>query len=1005
MDFTKPTNQERHQRKPRGVTFRIIRFLSLTFASLLLFALAVPTLLSTEWARLFIVTKINTAIAPATLSIAESSFAWFSQQEIKNVVYTDERQGIKATIPLIKTNSLWSLLPLGIIHAEISVESPDIVYTPVAKTPLPLQGGETFHRTAPSTEKTAPIVLPTWDLTAHVVVNKCSFRLSTLPEPVLSDLHLDLLIPSFQEDITATLTTALFDAQASAELTTAGLNALVTRDGVPLRTATFKCTAPWGNALIEASAMNALPYPQATLSLSLDLPKVLLRAQTLGFAKEDLSIRSGSLSLKAGLLPQPSGILDISSELSSRDIVCEWQGKPLTLSPHFSLRALVDPAHPLDSQLKKFSLEFPGLLASGKGRIGEGELIAALDVVKLLTTFRPFLGIEPPASPLSAKLKINSQAKQLSLNASAESATQKLCTLTFSADGIVPATQAFGNAKLNSEVHLGALNEFFNVAALQRCQGTAYLNATAIGSLDTFKANALFALRNIQFKTTSWAIDEGSLADASMSLSRAKNTISISDLTLKTPLVTTQGTATFDLSRAICSATLKGTLTPHPLFAKWRVWGADETQFIPTGTAAYTLSVAPGKNSFPQLSLSLASEDLQIALAPQRPFACPLKLIAKTADESKGILKLETFILESPYLSATASGDFIYDTQSVRLQGNLTPDFEKLWSLPFADAYRELLSITGRNTRAFSFETPLGDGMEGVANYGKGTAEVAFDRVTFPGLAIPHGNAKVTLNNGVFAFDGRVAVNGGTVCLNPRVNLSSKPYQLTLPNESKILDEVKLTKDLLDVALKYVNPLLPGSATPTGSLTVNVHSLQMSLNEAPLASLQTQATLQTRGCSLQPNGTLGAILALTQLRDKIVTLPDQDLNFAITEGTLTSSPINMRLGVVKLTCQGSTNLLTQAIHYEVMLPLTEQLLGEKISRQLHTDILRLPIAGTVNKPTVDTAPLLAVLREFASGRIVESLSKKLDKALKRDERDTQDLGRALENLFRKKKKQ
>ncbi|MEG2063220.1 MAG: hypothetical protein RR007_06090, partial [Kiritimatiellia bacterium] len=66
---------------------------------------------------------------------------------------------------------------------------------------------------------------------------------------------------------------------------------------------------------------------------------------------------------------------------------------------------------------------------------------------------------------------------------------------------------------------------------------------------------------------------------------------------------------------------------------------------------------------------------------------------------------------------------------------------------------------------------------------------------------------------------------------------------------------------------------------------------------------------------------------------------------------------------------------------------------------------RLPIAGTVNKPTVDTAPLLAVLREFASGRIVESLSKKLDKALKRDDRDTQDLGRALENLFRKKKKQ
>ena len=74
----------------------------------------------------------------------------------------------------------------------------------------------------------------------------------------------------------------------------------------------------------------------------------------------------------------------------------------------------------------------------------------------------------------------------------------------------------------------------------------------------------------------------------------------------------------------------------------------------------------------------------------------------------------------------------------------------------------------------------------------------------------------------------------------------------------------------------------------------------------------------------------------------------------------------------------------KAINPDTEWGLTEQLLGSRLSKKFPVgQTLRLPIRGTIDRPQVETGPILTFLKENAIIRASQKVSQRLTKALQK----------------------
>lgn len=1007
MDFTRPVNAAATPR-PKGGRWgrRLLFWCVLPLVLLMVLAGMAPTLLSMGWARAVVLRRVNAALAPARVEARDWSLAWFGEQRVEGIVYDDAARGARIRVRTLRLNALWALLPIGKVTAEVAVEAPEVVLTPVEKAAFAPMTPDTSV-VSPEPGMRAPFVLPAWDVSAKLRVTEAAVRLSALPEPLLSQGRVELSLPARDKEISVVFSGAVLGAAVNAEALLPSAEELVaaTRPADVLRHAHARLDAPW--ATLEAQARSGRAgeaWPEGSLTARLDLAKVLARARTLGVTVPGVETATGTVDLTASLAPGPAECVKVAVSLDTCDAVAAYEGKRIGFAPRSSvgLAATLDPARPLAATVERLSVSLPGLLASGKGTLAEGTLAAQLEADELLTAFAPFVGGFRLPEPLSVRLDARADNGVLGMTAKARSGGATLADLTLNAEGIDLAAQRVRSAKLGLKADLGGAARFVPLPERQTLAGTFLLSATAAGSPDACAGAFSFALRDVVYRAASWRVSEPCLLEGKAAFALREGVASVSDGSFESPAFALGGDVALRLGCPLArglTATLKGTVRPGEPLAKWRVWGKDETPLALSGTVALEAKALPRDEggALPALTLGATSDDFAFTFPRQASSPLPFTLSVAAQDVSSGGFALSHFSLVSPYLEAEGKGTFDTAAQRVAVTGALTPDLAALWALPPLEGARKAgVSVSGRNTRPFAFEAPVGQGVAGILNYGKGTAEVAFDRVTVPGFDIPGGTATATLAEGVAALDGRLTVNGGRMCLNPRVALAVKPYVLTVPDGTKVLEGVALTQEMMDAALRVVNPLLSGAATPQGSLDLVCDTLTLPLGDDPLRGLETRLTLFTHGCGVTPSGLLGSVLRLLHVDDKTAFLPDQSFAVRVDGGRLTCDPIRMRIAAVRLDCSGSTDLATRELDYTLSLPLTQQLLGDRLANRLKVgDTLRLPIRGTLDRPVLDTGPLLGALADSALGRAAERLTDRLGGAIRKGSEAGMEAGGAV----------
>lgn len=1045
MDFTKPVNEAALKRKRHWGKRLLVGGLCTVVLLAGVVALA-PWVLSRAWARTLLLARVNAAIAPATLEVSSWHLAWFGEQEALGIRATLPDQGATLTLRRLRTNALWALLPLGHVEADLLLEAPAVQLTQPPLKPVPPPSEPAAAAGARAGSAGRAVVLPAWALSAKVRVTEASLSVQGLAAPLVQGAELTAELPALDAPLTLDFAGEVLGARSILHLLTQPLPRCLEQPAAALAQSTLSCSAPWGEAAAAFTA-TAAPLPEVKAKVRLLLPELLARLSEVSAAlgrpmvlPEGFALTGGSLEAETALTPTANASeIAVALNLRTEALAGRLAGKPIALSPQITLRGALLPERPLESRLETFTLALPGLQASGSGSLAQGELALQAQSDALLPLLQPFVTLPNLAEPLALGLTLSGSRTQLQgtldlQRKRAQAAETPLLKASLRVEEPDFAAQRFKAAALELSADLAqALTLAPILGEGQEAAGAFTLHATAAGGVENLRAKAIACLQQAYLRSAAWQIEAPELLRAEAELAYTPAQLAAEAFSLTLPGFTAEGSAALAAGAAAPTFALKGTCTPGVLLAcrKPRKGEAAPPQL--SGALNYTLRSLPGSQTL-GADLTLASADLALTLPEQPPLALPFTLSAQAQWEA-GTLQLTRCALAQTLLSLEAKGRFEHAGQRLTLAGTLTPDFAALWALPFCTPYRALgLEISGRHTTPFRLETPLAAGLIGLCNEGRAEASLRFDRVIFPGLDIPGGEAKLNLAEGVAALDSRFSVNGGTFTLSPRLNLSASPYILTLPDNSEILSEVQLTQALLDTALRAVNPLLPGSAEPKGAFSLRADRLRLPLGSAqpPLAALEAQLTMQTHGVTLQPNGTLGSILLLLQARERVLTLPDQHFGITVAEGRLICDELRCRIAAAHLCCSGSTNLLTRELNYTLTLPLTEQLLGRKLAKRIRVgETLRLPILGTLDKPKVDTSPILGLLRNNVLTRTSEKVAGHLGKALQRTGEAGLELGgaagdvveeaakalsngageggdalgQALEQLFRRKPKQ
>ena len=566
MDFSETDNYSKElARRRRGWLYFLIGLPALLIA----FIALLPTLLSLSPVRKIILSKVGTALAPAELSIDDWSFAWFGKQSLTSIAYRDPRLGLEVSIRGVRLNSLVALLPFGGVAADVLVDTPEVMLNPIAAQPAT---GSKSPVVVSALKASEPLRLPFEKFSANLAVRHARFVLASIDEPLISDLSIDVLLPSLAQNTALQLTGRLLDAQLKASANLPPLSRLLNerRPGALLNEAQLSLEAPWTQLSLTAAGSEVL-LPSAELSFECALEEVLRRLRSLNLTIPQPEALSGMLGFSLKLTPD-QGMQSVHAALSSRHIAATLGGKILRLSPKLDLRARIPNANPKGAVLDRLSLELPGVLAAGQGSLKGGSLQAAVDCDALFEVLRPLIGSLPLPEKLSLRLKGDIRPEGTSdFILEGRRGSTELLKAALHAAGFDPEALSLESGKVELTADIGELSRLLSFPpGVGPLKGRLLLNAAGGGASDKAQASAVFALRDTDFRFDGWHIREPSLLEGSFRTDWDGRHLTLSAIRGTLPLGELRGSAAYDtqmkeLFRAL-QLTVDGRLLPgYPL--------------------------------------------------------------------------------------------------------------------------------------------------------------------------------------------------------------------------------------------------------------------------------------------------------------------------------------------------------------------------------------------------------------------------------------------------------
>jgi len=322
-------------------------------------------------------------------------------------------------------------------------------------------------------------------------------------------------------------------------------------------------------------------------------------------------------------------------------------------------------------------------------------------------------------------------------------------------------------------------------------------------------------------------------------------------------------------------------------------------------------------------------------------------------------LALDSARLTSSIVSIDARGtiDELSGKMLAKLDGFVTCDWHELAPL-IQQLSGEEIRLNGKDRRPWRLQGPLaGQSASSLV------AMIEADLATYCDLAHVRGFDLGPLDLAGHWKDEVCRVDpvqfpfqDGRVNVQPTVRLVNGVPLLTIA-PGRVLDQIKLTQQLCDGLLRYVDPLFNISGDFRGRLSLELDQFEMPLGDRGYEHATLSGRLIFDNVEFTPDRALAQVLAVAGLGPNPTIRTSQDIAIRLENGRVHHSGLMVPIGGDKITLDGWVGL-DHSLSVRLSLPVTESMVGDKrIAKLLRGQRIELPVTGTIEQPRIPDGAL------------------------------------------------
>jgi hypothetical protein len=408
------------------------------------------------------------------------------------------------------------------------------------------------------------------------------------------------------------------------------------------------------------------------------------------------------------------------------------------------------------------------------------------------------------------------------------------------------------------------------------------------------------------------------------------------------------------------------------------------------GQASFNLNVAAGAKT-QDIKLSGTIDKLAIKSSDREPIEEPrieLDGLVRIDPEASDV-RIESFKLTSNPIGLKAAGELTdwKERKHLVANGELTIDFTRLAAIAGSLSGQEI-DMAGKKPAPFSVDVVLsGKDWKEIFRSAKISAGLYVERLSLYGVTVGKLDIPFTASNGIarVAFD--TTVNEGKVVVDVTLDATGEVAVVRMPDNSAVLQGVKINSAMVDKILSKIHPVFKGCLISAGRMSLDMKRTMVPLDDV-MKKTEIEGEVSLKSLELGPDGLLKTVMALAgQNADNIVP-GDQSFMFECKDGWITAEPLKIKSGDVVLIFSGSVGL-DQTLKYNVEIPVTRAMGGD-VYQYLEGVTIKIPIGGTVSKPTIDRQAFSKAL----GGLMKDAAKKAAVNVLERE------AGKLIEGLFR-----
>jgi hypothetical protein len=240
------------------------------------------------------------------------------------------------------------------------------------------------------------------------------------------------------------------------------------------------------------------------------------------------------------------------------------------------------------------------------------------------------------------------------------------------------------------------------------------------------------------------------------------------------------------------------------------------------------------------------------------------------------------------------------------------------------------------------------------------------------------------LAGGVLQIEpAELTVSQGKLFLAPKIRLSPQPMELTLPS-GPLVRQVQINPRMCAFFLKFIAPVLADVTSAQGAFSIEMDSCRIPLSDPAKGTFAGKFIIHS--IEIGP-GPLIRELAVLMGRETPAKLRREGVvPFQMVDGRIYHKDMELIFPDFTIRTYGSVGLdQTVAIMTEMPVP-PKWLENNPLAAGLKDQTIRIPIAGTLQKPQLDKSVMEQLSRQFiktaAKNMLEDGLNKGLDQLFK-----------------------